>query len=238
LLLARYLAQHGTPVLRFDYRGMGDSQGESICFEDAERDIRAAADILFERIAGLTDIVIWGLCDAASAAMMYAFQDTRISGLVLANPWARTEKTIAKTYLHHYYRARVFDWALWKGIITGKVNIARSMAEFLQVVRRTMRIARKSSAAPSSTVLDEVPYLQRMQSGLKEFTGQVLFIISGDDLTASELSDLVAEPGQWQELMMRPNVQRKDLAEANHTFSRKAWRDEVADWTDEWLKSW
>jgi hypothetical protein len=77
-----------------------------------------------------------------------------------------------------------------------------------------------------------------MQSGLKEFTGQVLFIISGDDLTAAEFSDLVAEPGQWQELMMRPNVQRKDLAEANHTFSRKAWRDEVADWTDEWLKSW
>jgi hypothetical protein len=35
--------------------------------------------------------VIWGLCDGASAAMFYAEQDRRVSGLVLLNQ-ARSEQ--------------------------------------------------------------------------------------------------------------------------------------------------
>ena len=44
VLLARALAARGTPVLRFDLAGMGDSDGEFAGFERSAADIRAAID--------------------------------------------------------------------------------------------------------------------------------------------------------------------------------------------------
>ena len=46
VLLARSLAARGTPVLRFDLAGMGDSGGEFAGFERSAADIRAAIDAL------------------------------------------------------------------------------------------------------------------------------------------------------------------------------------------------
>src|SRR5690242_8322760 len=82
-LLARHLAERGLPALRFDYRGMGDSEGDARTFERVGADIRSAMDRFFASVPGLKDVVIWGLCDAASASLFYAHQDARVSGLVL-----------------------------------------------------------------------------------------------------------------------------------------------------------
>src|SRR5881398_3691346 len=46
VLLARTLAAAGFAVLRFDYRGMGDSSGEQRSFEAASADIGTAVDVL------------------------------------------------------------------------------------------------------------------------------------------------------------------------------------------------
>mgnify|MGYP000113667174 FL=1 len=44
LLLSRRLAAEGFPVFRFDYRGMGDSDGAMRSFENVSEDIAAAVD--------------------------------------------------------------------------------------------------------------------------------------------------------------------------------------------------
>ena len=58
-LLARSLAAAGIAVLRFDYRGMGDSEGAARSFEDINDDVRAAVDNMFDMVPGLDDVVLW-----------------------------------------------------------------------------------------------------------------------------------------------------------------------------------
>jgi exosortase A-associated hydrolase 1 len=86
-LLARALARQGIPAMRFDYRGMGDSSGAPRNFEAVQADLRAAVDQFYAASPGLQEVVLWGLCDAASASLFYARHDPRVRGLVLLNPW-------------------------------------------------------------------------------------------------------------------------------------------------------
>jgi hypothetical protein len=77
-----------------------------------------------------------------------------------------------------------------------------------------------------------------MHAGLKRFSGRILVILSGNDLTAEEFRSLVRASRPWRKLLRAERVQRRDYPEADHTFSRDAWRKQVAQWTREWLQSW
>ena len=245
VLLARHLAANGIPAMRFDYRGMGDGEGAARTFESVDADLRAATDSFFAHCAGLKEVVIWGLCDAASAASFYAHQDPRVRALVLVNPWVRSEQGIARAYLKHYYVRRLFNPQLWRKIMAGAFDAkaaGRSLAAMVAGAVRG-RSSAPGSGAPaagpsSSNAKTAAPLADRMADGLARFSGHVLFILSGRDLTAQEFKDSIAGSPQWHKLLASSAMVRRDLADADHTFSRREWRDQVAGWTAEWLKSW
>ena len=225
-LLARHLARSGIASLRFDYRGMGDSSGALRTFEHAQEDIHVAVDRLLYQVPALRGVVIWGLCDAASAALMYAPTDRRISALVLVNPWVRTDAGLARAQLQHYYGVRLLQTSFWKKIAAGEFNPLRAARAFMESVLQALGGKRNAHFKP-------LP--DRMEAGLRGFKGRVLLILSGKDLTAQEFVGVVAGSEGWQRLLREPRVSRRDLAEANHTFSRREWRDRVAGWTTAWL---
>ena len=105
VLLARALATAGIPVLRFDYRGMGDSAGDLHNFENVNNDIAKAIEALAVSAPNVGKVILWGLCDGASAALIYTHQmaDSRVAGLALLNPWVRSDASLAKTQVKHYY---------------------------------------------------------------------------------------------------------------------------------------
>lgn len=233
VLLARHLAAAGYPVLRFDHRGIGDSGGEPVSFEDLEPDIRSAIDTMQGELPDVSEVVIWGLCDAASAALMYAPGDSRVAGVVLLNPWVRSEQSLARAYFGSYYMTQILSPDFWKRLFTGKVKVWESAQSLASNTRDAVRPAGRRDRVAAAK-----PYQDRMEDALRQYQGQVLVILSGDDITATEFRELVAGSRGWQRSLNRAHIRQHAIAEANHTFSRGEWRDRVADWTLDWLRSW
>jgi exosortase A-associated hydrolase 1 len=229
-LLARALAADGIPVMRFDYRGMGDSEGEARDFENIDDDLRCAIDHFMQAVPGMRELAIWGLCDAASAALFYAYRDSRVTGLVLVNPWVRTETGMAKTYLRHYYGARLLAPELWRKILQGRFDYLAAGRSLLRLLRAAW-LKKPAQAALVRSLPD------RMLDGYTRFQGKVLLILSGNDYTAKEFSDLTAASSAWAALMTDGRTRRLELAGANHTFSTQDDRRQVALWISEWLNS-
>ncbi len=233
--LARALAARGFAAMRFDCSGMGDSTGAAQPFTDRDRDIRSAIDAFIETVPEVGEIAIWGLCDAASAALFYAPQDARVRKLVLLNPWVRSDEGLARTHLKHYYAARFVDREFWRQLLGGKVGIVRALRGLGSTLMRALAASGRRSNRGSSPSEPAPGFQARMARGWKGFRGDILLICSGDDLTAREFVDHVASDVEWKGLVEQIRVARCDFAEADHTFSRAAWRDQVATWTADWL---
>lgn len=239
LLLARALADAGIPAMRFDYRGLGDSGGDFAGFEAIDDDIRAAADAFSDTVPALEEIVLWGLCDAASAILFYAHNDPRIAGAVLLNPWVRSEAGYAKTQLKHYYLRRLASGEFWRKIFAGRLDIAGAFTGFFGAVKKASEKAEPQTAARGQNVGAAAdsgnPLADRMADGLHRFAKPTLLIMSGRDLTAREFEDAASASPPWREMMAGADFVRRDLPPADHTFSRRAWRDQVAEWTRDWV---
>jgi uncharacterized protein len=230
--LARTLAEGGVAVLRFDCRGMGDSSGTTAGFEDFSDDIAAALQALQAACPMAQHLTLWGLCDGASAALLYLHDtaDARVSGLVLLNPWVRSAASLARTHVKHYYVQRLLQGEFWRKLLSG--GVARRAATDLL---RNLRIAVAPSASPSASV--SVPFQDRMRDAWLRFEGPVLLVLSGNDYTAKEFLEHSAADATWHEHLARaPRLTRLVLADADHTFSSSASSQALENATLKWLQ--
>lgn len=228
-LLGRALAAAGVPCLRLDHRGMGDAQGDQRDFEQLDADIAAAIDAWQREHPSLKRVVLWGLCDAASAALLYVHRrrDPRVAGLCLANPWVRTEASLARAHVKHYYLDRLRQPAFWRKLLSGRVGLG-AVRELLGKLALSRAPALPKHSPHAARSADTRHYTEQMADGLRAFGGPVLLILSGNDVCANEFLDRCRDGGPaWQGLLNRPGLRREDLPDADHTFSTAAWRAHV-----------
>ena len=230
VVLARTLASAGFASLRFDCTGMGDSAGGMRDFEALGPDLLDAIDALSQACPGATRLAVWGLCDGASAALMFTTNDPRVVGIVAANPWARSDTSLAAARVKHYYTARVLQADFWRKLFRGGVNWSASLGSLVSNLRGARGHARNRSEEATRGGFQSI-----MAEGLIRLRGRLLLILSGNDLTAKEFVEYVGTSNAWRGLLQDPKVSRIDLADADHTFSQRHCLDKVCAETITWL---
>lgn len=168
-LFAARIAATGHPVLRFDRRGVGDSEGDNGGFRSSAPDIAAALGEFRRQCPRLTRIVGFGNCDAASALMLAG--GAGLDALVLSNPWTidgDAEEAPAEVVRDHY-RRRLADPAAIRRLLTGKVSLRK-------LVRSLLSMVRPAPKAPSGLVAE-------IATGIAGFRGSISFLIAGRDRT-------------------------------------------------------
>jgi exosortase A-associated hydrolase 2 len=124
---ARELARRGHPVLRFDYRGTGDSDGD---FEDSTvetclSDIRSALEVLAEKAGPVSGTGLLGLRFGATLAALAAEASPEVRRLVLWSPVLN-----GAAYMQELLRVNLTtQLAVYKEVRQSREALVQAMAE-------------------------------------------------------------------------------------------------------------
>lgn len=235
VFLARALCRSGYPVLRYDYSGMGDSEGEKSDYLAGSADLDCAIKTLKEHVPAVDEVALWGLCDAASLILLYLSQERAetIGTIFLLNPWVRQSQSEAQVYLKNYYLRRLRDPEFWKKLLSFRFDWKGSFLSLLSTVRKAVAVKKLQSSAADSALhaswqtFTEDGYVSAMAKGLQRYAGKCYLVLSGNDLTADEFRLLLANDPAWKALIDQKVDETLTLKDANHTFSSEMWRSEV-----------
>lgn len=180
-MLAARIAAAGHPVLRFDRRGIGDSEGENGGFESSRADIIAALAAFRRACPEMKQVVAFGNCDAASALLLH--QPLDVDALVLANPWtiegAGDDEAPAlppAAAIKARYWQRLRDPASLPRLLRGEIDLGK--------------LGRGLAHLMGTKIVPEPRDLaQRMIIGLASYSGPVTFLTAKHDRTAQAFEE-------------------------------------------------
>lgn len=205
--LAAHIARAGFPVMRFDRRGIGDSEGENRGFRSSAKDITSALAAFRAIAPDVERVVAFGNCDAASALMLHGAGagGEGLVRLVLANPWTfedNPQETGSETLsaatppaasIRARYAAKLKDPREIARLLRGGVDLRK--------LAKGIKASVQSAPAPSSL-------LEEMRAGLAAYPGRATILLAAADRTAQ------AFESQWD----KADPRIRTCAGAGHAF--------------------
>ena len=150
-MLAARLASTGTPVFRYDRRGVGDSSGSNRTFASASEDLHAAAATFRTAAPHVSRLIGFGNCDAATSLAWWGHQ-AGCDSIVLANPWV--VESVANlpppAAIKAHYLAQLRSPAAWRRIATRGLSPAKLLGGLRRIA------ARAEASDLTSSTLDAI----------------------------------------------------------------------------------
>ncbi|WP_430455336.1 hydrolase 1, exosortase A system-associated [Rheinheimera sp.] len=225
--LALHWQQAGFASLRFDFPGFGDADGEPGTFVDHAAYLTELPPQLARYFGKVRPIVLFGLCDGATAALL-ASPWLQPQALILLNPWCRTAENHARTMLKFYYLRRIVSAEFWRKLLSGQWQASKSMASILRLIRPAAAKGNSGEmhapttqqpAAAATNLLSVLTTDTAIPQALRHWQQikvPVQLLLSGADLTAAECRQLLQQPA-YRQLWQRAGV--IDIPAANHTLT-------------------
>jgi uncharacterized protein len=252
--LARRLAAMGFRVLRFDFSGLGDSEGLVNEATAAEfygtvqlgryvSDTRAAMDWM-EKEYGASRFILAGLCGGAITGLLAGANDGRVDSLIglglpviLDSDRVDPAKYLTAGELDQWregYVSKLFDLRSWLRLLTFRSNFRVILKVLLNSLRPPARrpVAEGNAVPPLPANLN--PLLPIAFETLVSKRA-VLLIFSEGDRLYSIYQERFAQPRQASLQQHKGNFEIHVVDGANHIFSFPQWEEGMAGHVVSWL---
>jgi pimeloyl-ACP methyl ester carboxylesterase len=253
--ITELLNELGLCVLRFDFHGLGDSEGEL-----AEKMLieiynhvevgRYVDDTLcavrwMRETHGFHEFMVGGLCGGATTAALAAGRDPEIRhmlclGLAItlssdaATPARYLTRGELDSRLHKYLR-RLLDPRSWVRLLTFQSEYGVIWRSLKRLVFRDKAVANASDAVPTGTHMENAnPLFPPAFFSFLQRGGRALLIFSEKDRLPSEYEEKFALPYAGRLEKYRAQLDGKIIANANHVLSMPEWRQEMLSKVREW----
>lgn len=259
--VAAEFLQRGIGVLRVDFHGLGDSEGDlpEVQLDQLYRkvqqgrhvaDARAALDWLAAQL-GIRRVVIGGLCGGALTGLLAAETDERVVGLyaigipvTLDGPAEQASSHMTRGELANMrkeYLKKIFDFGAWRRLLLlqsdYKLIFHSTTAALRSRLRRRKKVqSRDETPAPASAPAPNFNGLfARALFRMLRRGAPVLMLFSGSDRLYFEFQEKFVEP--WSQSLQPFGEQMSVnlVPKANHVLGDPAWVAAAREVTAAWL---
>lgn len=256
--LTEQIVQLGLPVLRFDFYGLGDSEGEVA--EELLKDVynhievgRFVDDTIdsmdwMAREHGIRRFILSGLCGGAITGLLTAQRDARVAGLlalaitpVLASRSADPALYMTAgqlTEMRKTYLGKLLSPKSWLRLLT----LRSDYRVLWRALTQPLRARPKPEAAETPARLPEddnaSPLFPPAFFAMMETRRPILMIFGASDRLGWEFEEKFAARHRERLSQVRPFYDVHTIGEANHVLSFKPWQQEMLNVSAEWLQRW
>ena len=252
--LTEMLLERGFPVLRFDFFGLGDSEGELAepMLADVYNHIEVGryvddtlAALKWLRSQGHQRFIVGGLCGGAITALLAAQRDPGVEALLslgmtvtLASNAATPGKYMTRAQLdgrRRRYLQKIFSPKAWLRFLTFKSEYS----VIWHSMRRLWTRDKPKTVAANPQAIEQRgnanPLFPPAYFAFLERGGQALMLFSEKDRLQSEYEEKFAEPFAAKLAPFEQQIHKHVIAKANHVMTLHEWQREMVEVSRDWL---